>query len=102
MNLINAAARAWDKHRLALSDTDRTVLTSLNTLQSNLRASTAKFPADPAGCAAGGATDSGSVFAKVEPALEAQYRQINSMATLRTALVSYSTLCTSPTASTSK
>jgi hypothetical protein len=99
-NLLNAAARAADLHKTAVTDADRTLLTQLNDVTRGLKSSLPKFPSDPAGAAAGGATGPGSVFAKVQPALEAKARLVNTAATLRSALAAYATLVQSTPAPT--
>jgi hypothetical protein len=67
-NLLKAAARAADLHKTAVTDPDRTLLTQLNDVTRGLKSSLPKFPSDPAGAAAGGATGPDSAFAKVQPA----------------------------------
>ncbi|HEV7450493.1 MAG TPA: hypothetical protein VGO16_03715 [Pseudonocardiaceae bacterium] len=99
-NLLNAAARASDLHKTAVTDADRTLLTQLNTVARGLKSSLSKFPADPAGAAAGGATGPGSAFAVVQPALESKARLVNTAATLRSALAAYATLVQSTPAPT--
>jgi hypothetical protein len=94
-NLLNAAARTADLHKTAVADADRTLLTQLNDVTRGLKSSLPKFPSDPAGAAAGGATGPGSPFAKVQPALEAKARLVNTAATLRSALAAYATLAQS-------
>ncbi|MDQ3904327.1 MAG: hypothetical protein M3300_02470 [Actinomycetota bacterium] len=96
VNLLNAAARAADLHKTTFSDGDKTALTQLNDVALGLKNNLPKFPADPAGAAAGGATGPGSPFAKVQPALESKVRQVNTAATLRTALAGYATLAGNP------
>lgn len=91
-NLLNAAARAADLHKTAVTDADRTLLTQLNDVARGLKSSLTKFPGDPAGAAAAGATGPGSTFAQVQPALEAKARAVNTAATLRSALAAYVTL----------
>jgi hypothetical protein len=97
VNLLNAAARAADVHKTAVTDADRTLLTQLNDVTLGLKNSLPKFPSDPAGAAAGGATGPGSAFARVQPALEAKARLVNTAATLRSALATYATLASTPT-----
>lgn len=92
LNLLTAAARAADLHKTAVTDADRTRLAQLNDVALGLKTSLPKFPADPAGAAAGGATGPGSAFATVQPALEAKALLVNTAATLRRALASYATL----------
>jgi hypothetical protein len=92
--LVNAAARAADLHSTGVTDADRAGLRSLDAVAAGLRASLARFPADPAGAAAGGGTGPGSPFAEVQPALEAKAQQVNTAATLRAALATYAALVT--------
>jgi hypothetical protein len=96
VNLLNAAARAADLHRTTFNDADKTALTQLNDVALGLKKSLPKFPADPSGAAAGGATGPGSAFAQVQPALESKARLVNTAATLRTALATYATLAGNP------
>jgi hypothetical protein len=96
-NLLNAAARAADLHKAGVTDADRTLLTQLNDVALGLKSSLPKFPSDPTGAAAGGATGPGSAFAKVQPALEAKARLVNTAATLRSTLAAYATLASTPT-----
>jgi hypothetical protein len=91
-SLLDTAARASDLHKTAVTDADRTLLTQLNNVALGLKSSLAKFPVDPAGAAAGGATGPGSAFAVVQPALENKARLVNTAATLRSALAAYATL----------
>ncbi|MGH8897788.1 MAG: hypothetical protein ACRDZ4_12390 [Egibacteraceae bacterium] len=95
LSLSNAAARASDLHRTAVTDADKTLLTQLNDVALGLKRSLPKFPSDLPGAAAGGATGPGSAFAKVQPALESKTRFINTAATLRSSLAAYATLITS-------
>ncbi|MGH3719837.1 MAG: hypothetical protein ACRDRI_13570 [Pseudonocardiaceae bacterium] len=92
VNLLNAAARTSDVTKLALTADDKTALSQLNDVKSDLIRSLPKFPADPAGAAAGGATGPGSDFAKVQPTLEDKARLVNTAATLRRALANYALL----------
>jgi hypothetical protein len=94
-NLLNAAARAADLHKTAVTDADRALLTQLNDVTRGLTSSLPKFPNDPAGAAAGGATGPGSAFAKVQPPLEAKARLVNTAAMLRSALAAYAALAQS-------
>ncbi|MGH3767998.1 MAG: hypothetical protein ACRDS0_22170 [Pseudonocardiaceae bacterium] len=96
VNLVNAAARAADLHKTTFTDADKTSLTQLNNVALGLKRSLPKFPADPAGAAAGGATGPGSAFATVQPALESKARLVNTAATLRSALAAYALLAGNP------
>lgn len=100
LNLLTAAARAADLHKTAVTDADRTLLTQLNDVALGLKTSLPKFPADPPGAAAGGATGPGSAFATVQPVLEKKALLVNTAATLRSALASYATLVQSTPAPT--
>lgn len=92
VGLLNAAARTADLHLTSFSDADKTRLTQLNDVTLDLKRALPKFPADPQGAAAGGATGPGSNFAKVQPALESRARLVNTAATLRSALAAYAAL----------
>lgn len=95
VGLVNAAVRASDLHRTAITDADRAALANLNDVALGLQRGLATFLADPAGAAAGAGTAPGSAFAKVQPALEAKAGFVNTAATLRSSLVAYATLVTS-------
>lgn len=94
--LLNAAARTSDVKKTAPTDADRAALAKLNEIRLDLMQCLPKFPADPTGAAACGATGPGSLFAMVQPALEDKARLVNTAATLRRALAAYASLASNP------
>jgi hypothetical protein len=79
VNLVNAAARTSNLMKLAINDADKKNLTQLNVIQLELEKNVLTA----------GETGSSSNFSKLQSPLESLGRNINSVGTLRTALVSY-------------
>lgn len=101
VNVINAAARAADLHRIQLTAVDNANLQNLKAVLDGVVNSSAFIGTDTARAVAGGDTGPNSAFAKVQGPLEAQARYISLAPALRTALNNYASAArttTSPTA----